>query len=138
MMLLKDVHNAKIINIENKMSDITNLATTTAFHARINGLKVPYLVLSWQILVLKTSPSNVPKTSLKDPIWPSQVCPDLTPWGHPNLTSSDILKRRPEDVLVWHSSDVPGRLIRDVTRTFSGRPLEDLQITQTWMFQHFL
>ena len=138
MMLLKDVHNAKITNIENKMSDITNLATTTAFHARINGLKVQYLVLSWQILVLRTSPSNAPKTSLKYPIWPSQACPNLTPWGYPNLTSSDILKRRPGDVLIWHSSDVPGSLIRGVTRTFSGRPLKDLQINQTWMFQHFL
>ena len=41
-------------------------------------------------------------------------------------------------VLIWSSRDVPGRLIRDVPRTFSGRPLEDLQSTQTWMFQHFL
>ena len=36
---------------------------------------------------------------------------------------------RPGDVLIWLSRDVPRRL----TRTFSGRPLEDLQSTQTWM-----
>ena len=44
---------------------------------------------------------------------------------------------RPRDVLIWCSRDTPGRLIRDVPRTFTGRPLEDLQSTQTWMSQKF-
>ena len=38
-----------------------------------------------------------------------------------------ILKWRPRDILIWRSRDVPGRLIWDVPRTFSGRTLEDLQ-----------
>ena len=59
--------------------------------------------------VSKTSPSNVPRTFPKDPIWPS--------WGRPIWG--------PGDVLIWRSRDVPGRLIRNAPRTFSGRPLED-------------
>ena len=39
------------------------------------------------------------------------------------------MKCRPGDVQIWRSKDVPGRLIRDIPRTFSGRPLEDLQST---------
>ena len=43
----------------------------------------------------------------------------------------DVLEWRPEDVLIWHSRDFPGRLIQDVSRMFSGRPLENLLRTQT-------
>ena len=35
----KDVHNAKIKNIENKILDITNLATKTILNAKINEFK---------------------------------------------------------------------------------------------------
>ena len=35
----KDVYNAKIKNIEDKIPDITNLATTTALNIKINKLK---------------------------------------------------------------------------------------------------
>ena len=35
----KDVYNAKIKNIEDKMPDITNLATKTAFNTKINEVK---------------------------------------------------------------------------------------------------
>ena len=35
----KDVHNAKIKIIEDKIPDITNLATKTTLNAKINGLK---------------------------------------------------------------------------------------------------
>ena len=35
----KDVYNAKIKNIEDKMPDITNLATKTTLNARINEVK---------------------------------------------------------------------------------------------------
>ena len=42
----KDVYNAKIKNIENKIPDITNLATTTAaLNAKIKRLKIKYLTL---------------------------------------------------------------------------------------------
>ena len=49
----------------------------------------------------------------------------------------DVLKWRPGDVLTWPSRDVRGRLIREVPKTFSGRPLEDLESTQTWMSNFF-
>ena len=49
----------------------------------------------------------------------------------------DVLKWRPGDVLIWLSRDVRGRLIREVPKTFSGRPLEDLESTQTWMSNFF-
>ena len=60
-----------------------------------------------------------PRDSPKDPIWPSRGRPEMTPG----------------DVLIWRSSDDPGNLIRDVRRTFSERPLEDHQSTQTWLSQ---
>ena len=37
MLVKKDVYNAKIKNIEDKISDISNLATNTALN--INGVK---------------------------------------------------------------------------------------------------
>ena len=64
-------------------------------------------------------PLQRPQDSPKDPVWPS--------WGRPEMA--------PGDVLIWRSRDVPGNLIRDVRRTFSERPLEDLQSTQTWFSQ---
>ena len=36
----KDVYNAKIINIENKIPDITNLASNTTVNVKINEVKV--------------------------------------------------------------------------------------------------
>ena len=40
----KDVYNAKIKGIEDKVPDITNLATNTALYAKINELKeIPYI-----------------------------------------------------------------------------------------------
>ena len=35
----KDVYNSKIKNIEDKILDITNLATTTTLNAKINEVK---------------------------------------------------------------------------------------------------
>ena len=35
----KDVYNAKIKNIENEISDITNLATNTSLNAKVNEVK---------------------------------------------------------------------------------------------------
>ena len=89
---------------------------------------------SREILVPMTSRGLPPPTSPgrppKDPIWPLL--------GLPNLTSGYVLKRRPGDVLIWSSRDVPERLTRDVHRTFSEHPLEDLESTQTWMYKIFL
>ena len=59
--------------------------------------------------------------------------------GHPVKIlfdhQGDVLKWHPEDVLIWHSRGVPGRLIWDVPRTFSGCSLKDLQSTQTCMYK---
>ena len=76
---------------------------------------------SRQILVLRTSRGRLPPTS---PGRPLKILFDR-PGDVPIWRLGDVLKRRPEDVLIWRSRDVP--------RTFSGRPLEDLQGTQTWM-----
>ena len=79
--------------------------------------------------VPRTSRSNDPRTSPKDPIWPSQGRLDLTSWGRPEMTSRGRLnltfKGRPWEV----DSGRP--------RTFTGRPLEDLESTQTWMSNFF-
>ena len=75
--------------------------------------------------ILFDSPGDVP-------IW--------RPGDFPIWRPGDVLKCRPGDVLIWRSRNVPGSLIRDIPRTFSGRPLEDLESTQTWMsifFKHF-
>ena len=39
MLLKKDVHNDKMKNIEDKIPDITNLATKTTLNAKINEVK---------------------------------------------------------------------------------------------------
>ena len=39
MMLLKNVYNAKIKNIEDKIPDITTLATNASLYAEINEVK---------------------------------------------------------------------------------------------------
>ena len=41
----KDVYNAKIKNIEDKIPDITNLATNTTLNAKINKVKNKILIL---------------------------------------------------------------------------------------------
>ena len=52
ILLKKDVYNAKIKNIEDKASYITNLATNTTLNAKINVVKTKYLVLlTWKIAV---------------------------------------------------------------------------------------
>ena len=38
MLLKKDVYNAKIKNIEDKIPDITNLATNTTLNTKINEI----------------------------------------------------------------------------------------------------
>ena len=41
----KDVYNAKIKNAEDKIPDITNLATATALNAKSMPLKAKYIIL---------------------------------------------------------------------------------------------
>ena len=43
--LKKDAYNAKKKNIEEANPDITNLTTKSSLHAKINKLKVKYLIL---------------------------------------------------------------------------------------------
>ena len=76
---------------------------------------------SWQILVTRTFQGCPTPTS---PGRPLKILFDH-PGDIPIWRPGDILKWRPGDVLIWRSRDVPGRLICDVPRTFSGRPLED-------------
>ena len=92
--------------------------------------------------VLRASSSNVPRMSPKDPIWLSRGRPDLTSQGRPNLRSWG----RPEMTSRGHLNLTfkgrwfgisPGRLIRDLPSSFSGRPLEELQCIQTWMSKVF-
>ena len=79
---------------------------------------------------------SIPMAFPTDLIWPSRRRPDLTCWGRPEMTST----RRP--ILTF--KDVAGRLIRNVPRTFSGRPLWGLQSMSegrcgviSWMSQNF-
>ena len=69
-----------------------------------------------------TSPSNVLRTFPKDPIWPFLGRLDLTSQARINWRLGEVLKRRPRNVLIWRSRNVPGRLIRGEPRTFSRRP----------------
>ena len=97
---------------------------------------------SRQILVPRTSRGRPPPTSPGRPIKILFDRPgDVSIWRPGNVSiwrPGDVLKWRPGDVLIWPSRDIPGRLIRDVPRTFSGRPLEDLESTQPWMSKSFL
>ena len=45
ILLKKDVCNAKKKNIEDKIPSITNLVTKTTLNAKINEVKVKYLIL---------------------------------------------------------------------------------------------
>ena len=59
----KDIHNAKIKNIEDKISDITNLATKSTLNAKINDIKgeIP------SITNLATSTTAL--TAIENKIW---------------------------------------------------------------------
>ena len=48
-MLKKDVYTAKIKNIEDKISSITNLATKTILNSKINEVKCEILLTMWSI-----------------------------------------------------------------------------------------
>ena len=48
----KDVHNPKIKNIGDKIPDITSLATKTTLNAKVNTLKLKYLIVLTKLLKL--------------------------------------------------------------------------------------
>ena len=92
--------------------------------------KIVFVGNAQPILSPRTSRRHPPPTS------PGGILKVLFdhPRDVPNWRPGDLLIWRPGDVskwcpwdaLIWRSRDVPGRLIRDVPRTFSGRPLDDL------------
>ena len=47
--------------------------------------------------------------------------PNWCPGDVPIWRPGDVSKWRPGDVLIWRPRDVPGRFVRDVSWTFSGR-----------------
>ena len=51
-LLKKDVYNAKIKNIEDKIPDITNLAVNTTLNSKRSEVKNKYLVLLTQLQLL--------------------------------------------------------------------------------------
>ena len=51
-LLKKDVYNAKIKNIEDKIPDITNLAVNTTLNSKKSEVKNKYLVLLTQLQLL--------------------------------------------------------------------------------------
>ena len=88
--------------------------------------------------VWRTSPPTSRRRSLKILF---DRLGDVLIWGPGDVLiwrPWDVLKWLPGDVLIWCSRDVPGRLIRDVLRTFSGRSLENLLSIQAWMSKIFL
>ena len=64
-MLLKDVYNAKIKNIEDKIPDITNLATNTTLNAKINEIKnkIPRITYLSTTNALTTVENKIPSVS---------------------------------------------------------------------------
>ena len=86
---------------------------------------------SREILVFRTSWGRPSPTSPRRPL---NILFDHT-GDVPIWRPRKVLKWHPGDALIWRLRDVPGSLIRDFPRTFSGRPLEDLQNNQTWMSQ---
>ena len=64
-MLLKDVYNANIKNIEDKIPDITNLATNTTLNAKINEIKnkIPRITYWSTTNALTTVENKIPSVS---------------------------------------------------------------------------
>ena len=64
-MLLKDVYNAKINNIEDKIPDMTNLATNTNLNAKINEIrnKIPRITYLSTIAALTNVENKMPNVS---------------------------------------------------------------------------
>ena len=72
--------------------------------------------------VLRTSSSNIPRTSPKDSIWPSRGRPEMTSWGRPNLTSKGRPNLTPKGRLWGLVSGPP----QDVFRTSPRQPWKQI------------
>ena len=92
--------------------------------------------------VLRTSPSNVPRTSPKDPIWPSRGCPDLTSRVRPNLTSKGcpemMFRGRPNPTFKGRPWEVNSGCPQDVLRTSRRGPSEYSNLDVPKFFLTFL
>ena len=73
------------------------------------------------------SPLTSPGCSLKILFENSEDVPIWRPEEVPIWRPEEVLKLSPGNVLIWHSRDIPGRLIRDVPRKFSGRTFRVLK-----------
>ena len=64
--LKKDVYNAKIENIENKIADITNLATNTTLNAKIKDVKgeIPSITNLTTTTALTDVENKIPNVSI--------------------------------------------------------------------------
>ena len=65
MVLKKDVYDGKIKNIEEKIPDTTNLATTTTLNAKINEVKnkIPNIARLSTITALNAVENKIPNVS---------------------------------------------------------------------------
>ena len=142
-----DIRNNKLYNLINL--DIQNIYYNSKIHSFIHLFVYLFTYLKLHKFDTKKlqannfpagkywSPGRPPLTSPGRPLKilferPGDI-PIWRPGDVPIWRPEDVLKWRPDDVLIWRSKDVPGRLIRDVPRTFSGLPLEDLQSTHIWI-----
>ena len=117
---------------------------------RPEHLLIPHLSTSNNILFSSYHPPPPPSPSKWTLCAVGKYCSPGRPIDVPLQRPRHVLIWRPWDVPIWHpediqgtfliwcSRDVPGRLSGDVSRTFSGRPVENLQSTQTRMSQFFL
>ena len=85
----------------------------------------------------RTSNSNVPRTSSKDPIWPSREHPNLTSQGRSNLASWGRSEMTSRERLNLTFMGRPWEVESGPSQMFSGRPLQDLESTQTCMSKFF-
>ena len=68
----KDIYNAKITNIKDKIPDITNLATTTALNAKKNEVenKIPNITNLTTTIALTAVESKIPNVRIYSKIIP--------------------------------------------------------------------
>ena len=81
------------------------------------------------MLVPWTSRGGFPPRFLRHPLNILFDHPGTSQTDFPIWCPGKVSKRHPWDTLIWCPRDVPERLIRDILRTFSERPLEDLKKT---------
>ena len=110
---------------------LVNFSISSCSHSQHQKIKKVWVV---QNLQLSTSPVTASSDKQK---YSHLIC--LLDWGRPNLTSRwcpNLTSRgRPEMMSRGRPNLTFNRRPWEVDL---GRPLEDLQSTQTWMFQQFL